>query len=235
MSLIPRHWTAARSGAFPGFCGTPTRYAESLHTREVGGSKPPVPTHESTVNRLLSVSSRASGRLRASGMSFEASLVGFTPELGWQWGLEVARQSCLATGRSVPSRPRCCHLNHLHPGAFSQPVVAPFNRECLLTSEVLYQLSYVGVCRDFPDFPTPGADFGDPSTSPPILLPARYLPGDRNFRGSVTTGVRRDQAPTRRMRYDGRALRTLPASDPTAAPAGRSTTRRGKERSWTDC
>jgi hypothetical protein len=25
---------------------------------------------------------------------------------------------------------------------------------------VLYQLSYVGVCRDFPDFPTPGADFG---------------------------------------------------------------------------
>jgi hypothetical protein len=26
-----------------------------------------------------------------------------------------------------------------------------------------------------------------PSTSPPILLPARYLPGDRNFRGSVTS------------------------------------------------
>jgi hypothetical protein len=53
-----------------------------LHTREVGGSKSSVPTHESPVNRLLSISSRASGRVRASGMSSEASLVGFTPELG---------------------------------------------------------------------------------------------------------------------------------------------------------
>jgi hypothetical protein len=29
-----------------------------------------------------------------------------------------------------------------------------------ITSEVLYQLSYVGVCRDFPDSPAPGPDFG---------------------------------------------------------------------------
>ncbi len=29
-----------------------------------------------------------------------------------------------------------------------------------ITSEVLYQLSYVGGCRDFPDLPRPRPDFG---------------------------------------------------------------------------
>jgi hypothetical protein len=58
-----------------------------LHTREVGGSKPPVPTHESPADRLLSVSSRALGRLRASAMSSGASLVRIWAALG----LQVAR------------------------------------------------------------------------------------------------------------------------------------------------
>ena len=32
-------------------------------------------------------------------------------------------------------------------------------RDTYVTSEVLYQLSYVGACRDFPDFPPPQPDF----------------------------------------------------------------------------
>jgi hypothetical protein len=58
-----------------------------------------------------------------------------------------------------------------------------------ITSEVLYQLSYVGVCRDFPDFPTPGADFG-------LHGGCKILVGRRSGQGSgPCSGRRRSNSP----------------------------------------
>jgi len=65
-----------------------------------------------------------------------------------------------ASSRGQAATPR----NPLH-----SPRFLPSSREtatqaqtgdAYVTSEVLYQLSYVGVCSDFPDSPAPGPDFG---------------------------------------------------------------------------